>query len=850
MKQQYASGVVPSKAATNQRKTAGIAHSLRQLLLVTLLLSASTGWVRAQVTTPENLSVTNITTSCAELSWQGTHDSYVLQYRPWYSAGDDVIATGTMTTYTYDLSAYSGIGSVAIRHYDVTNMFKLLVDDIVVKNAAGATVFSENFESCEGNMPAAFTNMDLDGDGYVWQITQNPPSNVNGKYGIASASYVNYHGAVTPDNWLIISNIELGGSISFNARGQDNSYPAENFAVYVSTESSVVEVSVNGTAFTVTGLEPNTPYAWQVKGISGGEESQFASAFFKTKDDALVFATNGDWNDVANWKDADGNAIAALPTNDNRVRIDANATITAGVVAYAGKTMINGGSITIEDGGQLKHKSATLDVTMKKNVTGYDHGGNYCLFASPFSGRTKLTYDAVWSNLTGATNGAYDLYAFDATAANEWINYEKSPTHLSFQGEDNGNPGLVYGEGYLYANQENTVLTFTGTTSLSCNNTITTSAIFNAASTDAFNGWELVGNPFACNGTVSFVNSNDEILDATFYKMNAAGDGFDAYENFVVLAPGEGAFIKYSQSGTIKYSSEVAQDSPTSVAAVGLPALPLHGLATHQDASCIELVDNGTNNSALISAADGQVTNVRLSGRTLYKDGEWNTICLPFEVSDSDANADDIAIGGGDGISFTGTPFEGAIAKTLADSRIENSVVRLSFSETPLTTLEAGKPYIVKWENTEGTIVNPVFNNVTINATTDHAISMEGVVDFVGYYDALRLTPNPTADNPGDFAAEVVDNIYYMTAGSVLKHTGVNRLLYACRAYFDFSALTSGARKFILDFGEGETTGISLIPCPSPTDEGSWYNVSGMKFDKQPTRKGVYIQNGRKVVIK
>jgi hypothetical protein len=48
-----------------------------------------------------------------------------------------------------------------------------------------------------------------------------------------------------------------------------------------------------------------------------------------------------------------------------------------------------------------------------------------------------------------------------------------------------------------------------------------------------------------------------------------------------------------------------------------------------------------------------------------------------------------------------------------------------------------------------------------------------------------------------------------------------------------------------------ETT--SLSPVPSPSREGSsqrWYTLDGRKLDKQPTKKGIYINGGRKVVIK
>ena len=54
---------------------------------------------------------------------------------------------------------------------------------------------------------------------------------------ISSASYVNDDNgggaAVTPDNWLISPVVDLGGALTFWALGQDASYCAEVFGVYV-----------------------------------------------------------------------------------------------------------------------------------------------------------------------------------------------------------------------------------------------------------------------------------------------------------------------------------------------------------------------------------------------------------------------------------------------------------------------------------------------------------------------------------------------------------------------------------------------------------------------------------------
>ena len=512
-------------------------------------------------TKPTDLAEENISFTTADLSWEGTSDSYVLQYRPWNPAGDDIITTSTLTTYTVDLSQYEGTGSVAIRHYDISDMFQLIVDNIEVTNAGGTVVYSQNFEDCGGNMPAEFSNMDLDGDGFTWQIASSPSSNVDGSYGIVSESYNNDYGALTPDNWLILSGLEMGGQMTFQARGQDPAYAAENFAIYVSTERSIVEVPVTATTYNVTDLTPNTPYAWQVKGICSDEESSYASSFFKTKDDMFVFATTGNWNVVSNWKDAEGNAVTALPTADNNVRIDADVTIPAGYVAYANKATIGTGSITIEDGGQLKQNAATLRVTMEKEIAGYgESDGYYYFIASPFNGRTKFGNDgSTWSLVDNILEGEYDLYAFDPTEELEWINYQANPGHISFLSEPtssgSGNPGMLYGEGYLYANQDGTTLEFIGTTGKSNNYSETRDYTFDGESTDDWNGWKLVGNMFTCNAYINYVDADGEVMEADFYTLNN-DNTYNLSSSNVGLAPCTGAFINYSATGKVQYATE------------------------------------------------------------------------------------------------------------------------------------------------------------------------------------------------------------------------------------------------------------------------------------------------------
>ena len=73
----------------------------------------------------------------------------------------------------------------------------------------------------------------------------------------------------------------------------------------------------------------------------------------------------------------------------------------------------------------------------------------------------------------------------------------------------------------------------------------------------------------------------------------------------------------------------------------------------------------------------------------------------------------------------------------------------------------------------------------------------------------------------------------------------------AGKAYLIYSG-TSAAREFIGFDEGGEATGISTITVPA-TLEGNgsaWYGLDGRKLQGEPTRKGIYMRNGRKVVIK
>jgi hypothetical protein len=242
----------------------------------------------------------------------------------------------------------------------------------------------------------------------------------------------------------------------------------------------------------------------------------------------------------------------------------------------------------------------------------------------------------------------------------------------------------------------------------------------------------------------------------------------------------------------------------------------------------LTLADNA-DNSTTISDAHGYLADVTLQGRTLYKDGAWNTLCLPFNVT------------------LAGSPLEGAVARPLTEGGISGTTLNLTFGEA-VTELVAGTPYIIKWYGGDD-IVSPVFSGVTIDATMHPYDSGEAEGDqrvrFTGTYSSMEF-------------GETDNSILLMGGENMLYYPTTGAGLGAQHAYFKIGGDGAKARRitgFSIDFGDSETTGIisaeansSLFTIHSSLSD--WYTLDGRRLSGKPTRSGIYINGGRKVVIK
>ena len=97
--------------------------------------------------------------------------------------------------------------------------------------------------------------LDEDGDGFNWELISGEGLTTHsGEYVMSSASYDNpTYTALTPDNWLVSPWLPLHGKFAFYACGQDPSYAAEVFGVYIYTSANSEWVQL-GEDITVTGV--------------------------------------------------------------------------------------------------------------------------------------------------------------------------------------------------------------------------------------------------------------------------------------------------------------------------------------------------------------------------------------------------------------------------------------------------------------------------------------------------------------------------------------------------------------------------------------------------------------------
>ena len=282
------------------------------------------------------------------------------------------------------------------------------------------------------------------------------------------------------------------------------------------------------------------------------------------------------------------------------------------------------------------------------------------------------------------------------------------------------------------------------------------------------------------------------ITKCVFYD-DANRPATDSEAPFVVETTEEDKTPKVNGTPILAYTSK------------GIKKIEVYGYVT----PAVVTLSEATDNSTTLTTYDGQVANVTLT-RTLQTGG-WNTFCVPFS---------------------TATP-TGWTVKELTASDFNSSTSALSLTFGNAASIVAGTPYLVK---VTSNVVNPTFDGVTISKTAVPFTSTN--VDFIPTLGLTEIT--------GDDA----NDILFLGSGNTLLHpTALPANMKGFRAYFQLKGDAALARSFSMDFGDGETTGIITIENGQSATDKAIYDLQGRRVNGT-AQKGVYVVNGRKVIIK
>lgn len=215
-------------------------------------------------------------------------------------------------------------------------------------------------------------------------------------------------------------------------------------------------------------------------------------------------------------------------------------------------------------------------------------------------------------------------------------------------------------------------------------------------------------------------------------------------------------------------------------------------------------------------------TGVNVTLKRSMVANEWNTICLPFNVSKEKAQT-----AFGEGVK-------------IAELNAGSTGTTLSFNS--VNEISAKKPYLIK-PSKENTSNEYVFENVNVVAddiNKKYEIT-EGYLAFKGIYNMMDITKD-VVDN--------VDATYYaafLGADNKIYKAGTG-MTKGFRAYFAIpKSASASALRVVID---GTATSIKNIDSEVVESNAPVFNLQGQRVDGNNLTPGIYVKAGKKFVVK
>ena len=298
---------------------------------------------------------------------------------------------------------------------------------------------------------------------------------------------------------------------------------------------------------------------------------------------------------------------------------------------------------------------------------------------------------------------------------------------------------------------------------------------------------------------------------------------------------------------------------------------------------------DATKTPAEYSYAPGDVITLTATYKQTVDDGR--TFYDQLSISGEDGNGDAIVITPAAATLDEGTYTQGFSFEMPVEGAAVTATIAPSDWFTIDTNQKAWMSFYHEWTTDGGTSQTPVNANYTVSdpdgVKTIEALTITGVnllrgsvtsgdlsgTSFSGMPTLfhcesglpakLKFTPSADAYTNvkayENFKGTTVDkdmsgytNLYVMNANGDFYYadiTSTDKTLKAHRCYVALgnTAVVAPARLIVIG---GEETGIGAPRMEGSDGDGRWFTIDGRRMEGRPQKKGIYINGGRKVVIK
>lgn len=320
----------------------------------------------------------------------------------------------------------------------------------------------------------------------------------------------------------------------------------------------------------------------------------------------------------------------------------------------------------------------------------------------------------------------------------------------------------------------------------------------------------LVGNPLG-GGTTAFESST--LLDGNMLRVELSSEKGFVMNDVVV----------FSKEAINQYSEQYYTNQFFSLSNIQVGS----GEGTNQESKAkynyirvatndyktATVTSSNTLDEVAVNSFNAQ-NNVDVQLKRTLSPEHWNSFCVPFAISE-DVIAEKF----------------GAGTQVCTFGSMNGNVMNFAHS----TTIEAGTPYIVKPTQE---VVNPSFTGVNIEATAAKKVGADGYF-MQGIYSAKT---DLTTDGTNLFLGD--GNKFYKPAGTTTARMKGLRAFFIVPQGTNLAALRANI--------DGATTAIDELTTvvEQPTDNRI-YNLQGQFVGTSfEGLHGVYVQNGKKVLVK